>query len=154
MGSYAGFWRRTIAFVIDSVPVLGTYFWVVLPLFHMHDQVYTVQDNSYFGDAGDWNIGGSFHVDALNSSFVLCLLGGVLYGTVFELICGATIGKLLVHVRVRDQQGGLPGPIALLFRNIVKALSTPILPIFIIVLLSIRKRGLHDMIAGTVCVDR
>ena len=67
----------------------------------------------------------------------------------------ATPGKLLVGVKVTDEAGGRVSVLRALGRELSKIISALILMIgYIMVAFTDRKRGLHDMIAGTQVIYR
>jgi uncharacterized RDD family membrane protein YckC len=83
------------------------------------------------------------------AAFLLWLIG---YFVVFWSATGQTPGNRLLQIRVcRARDGAPPSPRAALFRLAGLALAAlPLFLGFLPVLLDDRRRGLHDMLAGTV----
>lgn len=92
---------------------------------------------------------------------VLIALGGLAYlfwwtgyFVVFWSSTGETPGDRLMHIRVCvDGHGGPPSPIRALVRLGAMVLAAlPLFAGFLPILVDERRRGLHDMIAGTVVI--
>ncbi len=84
----------------------------------------------------------------------LSLILLVLYFTLMEAgLRGSSIGKNAFNLTVTREDGRHVGYATALGRNVIKVLSFIILPIAILVaLVSRRRQGIHDRIAGTVVV--
>jgi uncharacterized RDD family membrane protein YckC len=83
------------------------------------------------------------------------LLIGFLYYWLLEGICGATLGKAIVGLRVRDKSGARCGLKPSLIRNVLRiidALGVYLLGFFVAVFSGLRQR-LGDHLAGTVVVE-
>ena len=132
---YGGFWIRVVAYIIDAIllGVVGT----VLGL--------AVGSNPFDPDPA-----AGYDATGNGISFVV----GWLYFALLESSeRGATIGKMAVGLRVVTDQGGRLSFLNATGRYFAKILSAIILLIgFIMVAFTERKRGLHDMIAGTLVV--
>jgi uncharacterized RDD family membrane protein YckC len=92
----------------------------------------------------------------------LIAVGGVLwiawsigYFTVFWSTTGQTPGSRLMRIRVcRADDGGVLPPRVAVFRLICLTLAAiPLLAGFVPILFDARRRGVHDMLAGTVVVE-
>ena len=92
---------------------------------------------------------------------VLVVLGSVAYGfwlvgyfVVFWSVAGQTPGNRLFQIRVcRAVDGAAPGPGAAVLRFLGLILAAlPLFAGFVPILLANRRRGVHDMLAGTVVV--
>ncbi len=92
---------------------------------------------------------------------VLISLGGLAYllwwtgyFVVFWSSTGETPGDRLMHIRVCvAEHGGVPSPIRALVRLGAMVLAAlPLFAGFLPILVDERRRGLHDMIAGTVVI--
>ncbi|MSP48513.1 MAG: RDD family protein [Alphaproteobacteria bacterium] len=119
--AYGGFWRRVLAGIID-----GIIFAVLNGLFHI-------------GGGGVEAAGG------------LSALVGLLYEVGMTASrYQATIGKLALGLRVVDNEGRRLTFARSLGRWFAKILSALLFGIgFLMVAFTHRKRGLHDMLAGT-----
>jgi uncharacterized RDD family membrane protein YckC len=131
---YGGFWIRLVAYIIDAILlniVLG-----VLGL------VAGLNMYSY-----DWE-----HYDP--TAGVLSLLVTWLYFALMESSeRGATLGKMAVGLRVVTNDGQRLSFMNATGRYFAKFISAVILGIgFLMIAFTDRKRGLHDMIAGTLVI--
>ncbi len=130
--AYGGFWLRVVAYLIDAIVL-------AIP---------TVLLGALFGlsmrGAGDLNMG----------SNVASLVIGWLYFSIMESSeRGATLGKMAVGLRVVTEQGGRLSFANATGRYFAKFISAILIGIgFLMVAFTDRKRGLHDMIAGTLVV--
>lgn len=134
--SYGGFWIRLVAYIIDSVllSIVGA---VV---------------GGVFGGAAA--IGGE-NIDSISmQSGLLGLAVGWLYFALMESSeRGATVGKMAMGLRVVTDRGERLSFMNATGRYFAKFISAIILCIgFIMIAFTDRKRGLHDMIAGTLVI--
>ena len=127
---YAGFWRRVVAAIIDGIilNVVG-----------------------FLAGAG---AGMDMMTPALGwhnfTAFVIWLLYETLMvGSSLQ----ATVGKMALGIKVTDENGQRISYARAAGRALAKILSTLILFIgYIMVAFTARKRGLHDIIAGTLAL--
>jgi uncharacterized RDD family membrane protein YckC len=85
---------------------------------------------------------------------LLWFASGFLYYIVMEAACGATLGKLLLGLRVRGEDGAPVAVGAAVTRNVLRVVDGLFfyLPGAILVWTSPRRQRLGDRIAGTVVV--
>jgi len=131
---YGGFWIRLVAYIIDAIVI----------------------------NVATWAVGLVIGVDPFAAattgydptSTVISLVIGLLYFALLESSeRGATLGKMAVGLRVVTDRGTRLSFGHALGRYLAKLLSGLILFIgFLMVAFTERKRGLHDMIAGTLVV--
>lgn len=127
---YAGFTKRFIANLIDFILVA----------------------------LAGWAIGLIFGVNIFKESWGVKWFNNILTMIYFIVMeagrNNATLGKQIVGLKVVTTNGA---PITLqdaLVRNLCKIISAAILMIgFIMVAFSVKKQGLHDMIAGTLVIE-
>lgn len=136
---YAGFWRRLLAFALDSA-LFTALLLPVLYLIYGREYIYWLTS-----DASSFAVYGSFEVllsDIL--PFVLLAL--------FWLRMGATPGKLLMDCRVVDAATLQPiTPRQAIIRALGYIVSAlPLYLGFVWMAIDKRKQGLHDKLAGTV----
>ena len=132
--AYGGFWIRLVAYIIDAIllslamGVVGT----------------VVGFNVFATDMENYN-------PAAN---LISLVIGWLYFALLESSeRGATVGKMAMGLRVVTDQGQRLSFLNATGRYFAKIISAIILCIgFIMIAFTDRKRGLHDMIAGTLVV--
>ena len=130
---YGGFWRRVLAYGIDlalvfvASAVIGVVSGLAAVLLHMPPQEVRLFDG------------------------ILGFVIGFLYFPLLESSeYGATFGKLWLGMRVVDEDGEQISFGRALVRYFAKILSGLLVGLgFLIVGVTPRKRGLHDMIAGT-----
>ncbi|MBN7135207.1 hypothetical protein A7A76_10630, partial [Lysobacter enzymogenes] len=147
----AGFWRRAAAYLIDSTLVGIAYyslFTVVLLLVFVLGTV---------GDSTRWLENGSA------MSVLMMVFGYGLYGLISagyyagmeSSSMQATLGKLAVGIKVVDADGARLSRGRALGRWASSFASYATLGVgYLMVAFTDRKRGLHDLIAGTQVVDR
>ena len=134
---YGGFWLRVVAYVIDVI-LLG----VVSSVVGMVVGTGAMMSGTDPANPAYWGTQGI--------SFVI----GLLYFALLESSeRGATLGKMAVGLRVVTDQGQRLSLANAIGRYLAKIVSAIILGIgFLMVAFTERKRGLHDMIAGTLVV--
>jgi formylglycine-generating enzyme required for sulfatase activity/uncharacterized RDD family membrane protein YckC len=141
--NYAGFWRRAAALIIDIIiSTIGTYL-IVLCLLVVNYMV------------------GFQHPDEpdviarlVNLWYGLIILFGVFYYPLMESSSKqATIGKLVLGIKVTDLEGRRISFWKALGRYVSKSISATVLFAgYIMVAYDKQKRGLHDIIASTLVV--
>jgi uncharacterized RDD family membrane protein YckC len=131
---YGGFWIRLAAAIIDSI-VLGL----------IYGAIGAATGLDLFTDDPD-------KIEA--KALVLEIAIGWLYEALLTSSArGATLGKMAVGLRVVTEQGERLSFLRATVRFFAKYISALILFIgFIMVAFTDRKRGLHDMIAGTLVI--
>lgn len=137
---YAGFWYRTLAWVIDNVIAMVVTVIIILPLAF---------------SLGASMAGSSTMTEIQTAGEVLGNIGGILITWLYFTISEsspwqATLGKKLLGLRVTDEAGNRIGFGRANGRYWSKILSALILLIgFIMVAFTEKKQGLHDKIAAT-----
>ncbi|OGY21953.1 MAG: hypothetical protein A2126_00635 [Candidatus Woykebacteria bacterium GWB1_45_5] len=140
--SYAGFWIRLLAFIIDIV-ILGIV--VGVPL------------NFVFGSGVVSSIQSGDLATAQRLSNMQSWITGIIqlaYFISLTTIFGGTLGKLVLGLRVVDANGQKINIVKAILREFIgKILSFLTLLLgFIMVGFDSKKQGLHDKIAGTYVV--
>jgi len=133
---YVGFWKRFVAFVIDSLILIV----VVVPLvLAIYGRDYLARSETGF--AGFWD----FVIQAVLPAIAVIL---------FWRYQGATPGKMAIHAKIVDaRSGGAPSTGRLVARYFAYIVS--ILPLFlgfVWIAIDRRKQGWHDKIAGTLVI--
>jgi len=158
--SYAGFWRRFAAYLIDTI-IIGIVFGILFFIF-----------GGLFG-LGMLSSDMEFDEESIQSDDPAALLIGAMIGTIvlFSIISTVaqwlyfalmeassnqgTLGKMAMGIKVTDTMGY---PITFgraTGRYFGKILSGAILMIaYIMAAFTERKQALHDMMAGTLVVDK
>lgn len=128
--NYAGFWRRFIASIVDSI-LLTTAFnilmWFIFPE--------SLKDNQIF-------------------LFVITVIPNWLYYALLESSAKqGTLGKIVLGMKVVDYNNQRISFTRATGRYFSKIISAIILMIgFIMIAFTARKQGLHDMIARTIII--
>jgi len=144
--TYAGFWIRVGASIIDTILILILFVPLAMMIFNvniMSDEV-TNQHLSYWSN--------SFYVQGGDSVFLNYIYPAV-FVLVFWFFKSATPGKMATRLTIVDAKTGKkPTFIQLLLRYVGYFLSSIFLLGFIWVAFDKRKQGWHDKLAGTVVV--
>ena len=139
---YGGFWIRVVAYLIDAIllniafGIIGSIIGIsLIPADPTH-----MDPMEYIEQAGRLQL--------------VALVVTWLYFALMESSArGATVGKMVVGLRVVDEQGSRISFLRATGRFFAKVLSGLILFIgYLMVAFTERKRGLHDIIAGTLVV--
>ena len=141
--SYAGFWKRFAAFVIDVfILYIGNFF--IGFIFGIPYDVLTGKAE-FAGFTEDYIF-----------SFVLSLLLVWIYQAVMESsVKQATLGKMALGIIVTDLSGNRVSFGKASGRHFGQILSVLILGIgFLMVAFTAKKQGLHDIIAGCLVVNK
>jgi len=139
---FGGFWIRLVAFIIDSI-LLNIVFGVVG----------AVVGISMF-PADPANMDPAVFMSEMGSFQLVALVVTWLYFALMESSPrGATVGKMVLGLRVVDEQGNRISFMRATGRFFAKIVSSIILFIgFLMIAFTDRKRGLHDIMAGTLVV--
>jgi uncharacterized RDD family membrane protein YckC len=104
------------------------------------------------GHASSGPNGVEFHLEGFQVLALLAL--GFMYYVALEATLGATVGKLLVGVRVRTAEGGPVGWLAAVARNVLRAVDVGLFCIgAVLIWTSPRRQRLGDRVANTVVVQ-
>ncbi len=136
---YAGLWKRFLALIIDFLIFCIIFF----PITRIIKGVWIMNATDH-----RWN-GGLFVTDPLCIAFLIFMF---LYFIFLEGLAGATLGKLIIGLRVININGKKPGLLKSLIRNILRLIDgLPALNILGIVLIVITKENTRfgDIIAKT-----
>lgn len=140
---YAGFFSRLAAFLIDSILVGAGLLVVKFPVWLLK-----------------LSVGDTFLFQPVLFSFtifdILYYLLTVTYFVLTTYLCGATLGKYLMKLKVVDAEGQKLSFVSVLLRETVgRYLSALIIYIgYIMAGVDSRKQGLHDKIADTCVIYR
>lgn len=132
--AYGGFWIRLVAYIIDAI-LLSIAMGVVG----------AVAGVNFFNP----------DIESYSSSvnFVYVLVAWLYFALLESSERGATVGKMAMGLRVVTDQGQRLSFLNATGRYFAKIISAIILCIgFIMIAFTDRKRGLHDMIAGTLVI--
>jgi uncharacterized RDD family membrane protein YckC len=128
---YAGFWRRVAAALIDGI-LVGVVSWIVTLIF------------SGISDGAE-----------VTAQILVLIAAYGYYAGMESSSYQATVGKIALGIQVTDLNGNRISFGRALGRNLAEILSALILGIgYIMVAFTAKKQGLHDMIAGTLVVQK
>jgi len=129
---YAGFWRRLAAYFIDGI-IIG----IVTAIIYFITSILVFR-NVYIAIVGS----------------LLSIIISIVYFVGFWAWLGQTPGKMAIGVKIVKLDGSPIGFGVALLRFIGYIISSIILYIgFLMIAFLGRKRGLHDLIAGTVVIS-
>ncbi len=142
-----GFWPRALACTIDAI-LIGMALFAVE--FAAGGAIY--HTTSY----GTPYEGAGAAVNLTPPGAIVALLGGWLYFALMESsVSQATVGKMAIGARVTDLYGNRISFARATGRYFAKILSAGILFIgCVMVAFTSRKQGLHDMVAGSLVLNR
>lgn len=133
---YAGFWERVLAFLIDII--------IVIIFLEIMERI--LRSSGY-------SAGKSLAIrdNALRNFAILTF-----YFTIMEISkWQGTVGKIMLNVKVTDENGNKVTFIKSLIRNVSKLLSATALNMgFFMIAFTSRRQGLHDMIAHCLVVRK
>jgi uncharacterized RDD family membrane protein YckC len=141
---YAGFWIRVAAQLIDTVVVIAAGSVVMMIFGAIGFGAMSMEDL----DEDSMAAGGVLFIIVFYLLFIAAI---VLYYAIMESSSRqATLGKIAVGIRVGKADGSRLSFLNALGRYLAKIISGAILYIgYIMVAFSLKKQGLHDMIADT-----
>lgn len=145
---YSSGFRRLIAFFIDHIAI-GTV--LSLLTWQIFDWPFGFGDWAYIYSWDTWN----FKLGLLSQKFFKEALIILYYAFMESSKFQATLGKMVMGIRVVSNTGQKIDFSKALLRNLSKILSALILGIgYIMIVFDSRKQGLHDKIADTFVVKQ
>jgi len=142
--NYGGFWKRLAAYIIDWVilSIVGIILLVSLGFLMASRGLDAQNDSAMMGVA-------------IMTDFVTLAMAWLYYAVMESSGKQATLGKLALGMQVTDMKGERITFLRASVRFISKLLSLVLLLIgFIMIAFTEKKQGLHDMIAGTLIVNK
>jgi uncharacterized RDD family membrane protein YckC len=155
--NYAGFWMRFLALIIDGIIISIARAFLVLPFLAMLGISFATGFENFNPENMEELIPLIATIIAAGAALALVSsIIWVLYGTFMEASkYQATVGKLALGLIVTDLNGGKLDFSKALVRNLGKLLSNFIFLIgYIMAAFTEKKQGLHDIIAGTLVVQK
>jgi uncharacterized RDD family membrane protein YckC len=137
--SYAGLGDRFLALLIDGMLLSAVFF----PITRIVKGVWIMAPSDHL-----WRVGWLVS-DPLCMIFLIVIF---IYFVVLEGIFGRTAGKWFLGLRVVSKEGGNPGLLRALLRNLLRLVDA--LPVFsilgvVLIIRSAEKARVGDMVAGT-----
>ncbi len=147
----AGSWKRLMAFSIDLFVVAL----IAFPLF------VAPWMTANFSPGDDIQRELSFLMEydqnAAFAPWTKSLLLFVVYAAAMEIACRATIGKLILGLRVCSTTGNQCSPLAIVIRNCLRFelyYKLSFLPLAMLIILTRNHQRLGDLVAGTLVIER
>lgn len=156
---YAGFWLRFVAALIDGI-VIGIVQWIImLPILALFGiSMFSLSQFADFSNMDESSQSGliSMMVSAYAAIIVTSTIIKWLYYALMESSSKqATLGKMAINLKVTDLQGNRITFLNATGRFFSKIISSMILMIgYIMAGFTEKKQALHDIIAGTLVVQK
>lgn len=155
--TFAGFWLRFVAYIIDTVIIYALQSFIFLPIFGLLGISFASRAEQFENMSEAEAIGAIGAMAAVSSAaFLLSAVIAILYWTIMESSkYQATVGKLALGLKVTDMDGKSLDFVKALVRNLCKILSGMIMCVgYIMAGFTEKKQGLHDIIANTLVVKK
>jgi uncharacterized RDD family membrane protein YckC len=155
--TYAGFWLRLVAYIIDYIIIYVVQSFIFIPVLGLMGITFASKmDNmGTMSDAETMGMVGSM-IAVAGATALLTTIIALLYWSLMESSkYQATVGKIALGLKVTDLDGNSLDFVKSLIRNVCKIISGMILFIgYIMAGFTEKKQGLHDIIAGTLVVKK
>lgn len=160
--NYAGFWMRFVAYIIDNVIITTLQSVMIMPIFVMlgfgFETTQGFDFDAMFNAMFEEDIIGMIGVfvsvmsTAMTTLFVILTL---YYSLMESSKYQATVGKMMLGLKVTDMNGEKLDFVKALLRQFGKIVSRIIFMIgYIMAGFTEKKQALHDMIAGALVVKK
>lgn len=155
--NYAGFWLRFVAVIIDGIILGAVQFIAVMPVLGLMG--IGVVDNMENFDSSDqaeaMSMMASMMAMAGVAQVVFIVIQTLYYSLMESSNYQASIGKMVLGLKVTDINGNKLDFSKALVRNLCKIISSMILLIgYLMAAFTEKKQALHDMIANTLVVKK
>jgi len=144
--TYAGFWIRVGASIIDTIVMLVLF----VPMAMMVYGVNYMSNETSSQNMSSWS--SSFYMQGDGNIFLNYILPAIIV-IAFWLYKSATPGKMILKLKIVDAKTGRkPTALQFIIRYLGYFLSSIFLLGFIWIAFDRRKQGFHDKLAGTVVI--
>lgn len=161
---YAGFWIRVVAYIIDAI-ILGAIYWAIVQFTTLDEELRPFMNGLIPIDQIDLAIAMAeqqgitvFNRAMFQEAAATSVISGaitVLYFVLLHWLLQATLGKLVVGIRLTTTSGDNIGFFRSLWRYLMTFVSAAIVMIgYLLVAFTPQKTALHDLLAGTRVVYR
>ena len=155
--TYAGFWLRLVAYIIDYIIIYVVQSFIFIPVLGLMGISFAskMDDMGTMSDAETMGMVASM-IAVAGATALLTTIIAILYWSLMESSkYQATVGKIALGLKVTDLDGNSLDFVKSLIRNVCKIISGMILFIgYIMAGFTEKKQGLHDIIAGTLVVKK
>ena len=155
--NYAGFWLRLVACIIDGLIIGALQFIAVMPILALMGigVASEMQNFDPSNEAEAISLVGQIMAFAGVSQFIFFGIQTLYFAFMESSNYQASIGKMVLGIKVTDINGGKLDFVKAFVRNISKIISSFILCIgYIMAGFTEKKQALHDMIAGTLVIKK
>jgi uncharacterized RDD family membrane protein YckC len=155
--NYAGFWLRFVAVIIDGIILGAIQFIAIMPILGIMG--IGVAENMENFDSADqaeaMSMMGSIMAMAGIAQIVFLAIQTLYYSLMESSSYQASVGKMVLGLKVTDINGNKLDFTKALVRNLCKIISSMILLIgYLMAAFTEKKQALHDMIANTLVVKK
>jgi uncharacterized RDD family membrane protein YckC len=155
--NYAGFWLRFVAVIIDGLLLGAIQFIAIMPVLGLMG-IGLATDIQNLESADETTIApmiGQMMAMAGVTQIVFLTIQTLYYTFMESSKYQASVGKIVLGLKVTDMNGGQLDFTKALVRNLCKILSSMILLIgYLMAAFTEKKQALHDMIASTLVVKK
>ena len=155
--NYAGFWRRLAAILIDSI-IIGAVQWIaIMPLLAIFGigVASNMDSMESMDEAQSMAMAGSMMAMGFTFQIVFLVIQTLYFALLESSSKQATVGKMVLGIVVTDINGNKLDFAKALVRNLCRIISSFILFIgYIMAAFTEKKQALHDIIAGTLVVNK
>jgi len=155
--NYAGFWLRFVAVIIDGLLLGAIQFIAIMPVLGLMG-IGLATDIQNLESADETTIApmvGQMMAMAGVTQIVFLTIQTLYYTFMESSKHQASVGKIVLGLKVTDMNGGQLDFTKALVRNLCKIISSMILLIgYLMAAFTEKKQALHDMIASTLVVKK
>ncbi len=155
--NYAGFWLRFVAVIIDGLLLGAIQFIAIMPVLGLMS-IGLATDIQNLESADETTIApmvGQMMAMAGVTQIVFLTIQTLYYTFMESSKYQASVGKIVLGLKVTDMNGGQLDFTKALVRNLCKIISSMILLIgYLMAAFTEKKQALHDMIASTLVVKK
>lgn len=155
--NYAGFWLRFVAVIIDGIILGAVQFVAIMPILGIMgiEMANGFQDLDSMDQTQAISMLGQIMAVAGVSQIIFLVIQTLYYTLMESSNYQASIGKMVLGLKVTDINGNKLDFTKALVRNLSKIISSMILLIgYLMAAFTEKKQALHDMIAGTLVVKK
>jgi uncharacterized RDD family membrane protein YckC len=151
--NYAGFWLRFVAVLIDGI-LIGAVTWPVVAILGL-GAASSVENMESMDEAQAMSMAGGMMAMGFAFQASFFILQTLYFALMESSSKQATVGKMVLGIKVTDVNGNKLDFVKALVRNVCKLISSFILCIgYIMAGFTEKKQALHDMIASTLVVKK
>jgi len=152
--NYAGFWLRFVAALIDGI-LLGAVIYPIITILGIGAVANSAESMESMDEAQAMSAMGGMMAMGFATNAVVFVIWTLYYSLMESSSKQASVGKMVLGLKVTDVNGNKLDFVKALIRNASKLISSFILCIgYIMAGFTEKKQALHDMIASTLVVKK